>query len=83
MLELDRPGCTSDRARQGDVCGDGCGSVGKIIRATEGATKTFGIGPSVAATGRMEACIGRLRDTRKLERRFYQFYAKPVLLMQR
>ena len=51
MLELDRPGCTSDRARQGDVCGDGCGSVGKIIRATEGATKTFGIGPSVAATG--------------------------------
>ena len=50
VLELDRSGGTSDRAGQGDVCGDGCGSVGKILRATEGATKSFGIGPSVATT---------------------------------
>ena len=52
VLEIDRSGGTSDRAGQGGVCGDGCGSVGTILRATEGATKTFGIGPSVAATGR-------------------------------
>ena len=38
VLEINRPGGTSDRAGQGDVCGDGCGSVGKILRATEGAT---------------------------------------------
>ena len=51
-LELDNSGGTSDRAGQGDVCGDACGSVGKIMRALEGATKSFGIGPSVAATHR-------------------------------
>ena len=50
VLELDRSGCTSDRAGQDDVCGDGCGSVGKILRALEGATKSFVFGPSVAAT---------------------------------
>ena len=50
-LELDNSGGTSDRAGQGDVCGDGCGSVGKILRATEGATESFGFGPFVAATG--------------------------------
>ena len=53
VLELDRSGGTSDRAGQGDVCGEGCGSVGKILRATEGATKSFVFGPSVAATHRM------------------------------
>ena len=53
VLELVSSGGTSDRAGQGDVCGDGCGSVGKILRATEGATKTFVFGPSVAATHRL------------------------------
>ena len=41
VLEIGRSGGTSDRAGQGNVCGDGCGSVGKILRATEGATKKF------------------------------------------
>ena len=41
-LELDRYGGTSDRAGRANVCGDGCGSVGKILRAIEGATKSFG-----------------------------------------
>ena len=41
VLELDRSGGTSDRAGQGGVCGDGCGSVGQILRALEGATKSF------------------------------------------
>ena len=50
VLELDRSGGTSDRAGQCDVCGDGCGSVGKILRALEGATKSFVFGPSVATT---------------------------------
>ena len=50
MLELDRSGCTTDRAGQGGVCGDGCGSVGKILRATEGATKSFVFGLVPLAT---------------------------------
>ena len=39
VLKLVSSGGTSDRAGQGDVCGDGCGSVGKILRALEGATQ--------------------------------------------
>ena len=52
VLEIDRSGGTSDRVGQGGVCGDGCGSVGKILSSAEGATRTFVFGPSVAATGR-------------------------------
>ena len=42
VLELDRSGGTSDRAGQGGVCGDGCGSVGRVIGPLVVATKSFG-----------------------------------------
>ena len=42
VLEIVRTGGTSDSAGQGDVCGDDCGSVGTILRPTQGATKSFG-----------------------------------------
>ena len=41
VLEIVRTGGTSDSAGQGDVCGDECGSVGTILRPTQGATKKF------------------------------------------
>ena len=41
VLEIVRTGGTSDSAGQGDVCDD-CGSVGTILRPTQGATKSFG-----------------------------------------
>ena len=42
VLQIVRTGGTSDSAGQGDVCGDDCGSVGTILRPTQGATKSFG-----------------------------------------
>ena len=44
VLEIVRTGVdgTSDSAGQDDVCGDDCGSVGTILRPTQGATKSFG-----------------------------------------
>ena len=63
VLELDRPGGTSDKAGQGGVCGDGCGSVSKILRTTGGATKSFVFGPSVAATGLSRSAHVTRQDT--------------------
>ena len=42
VLDMVRTGGTSDSAGQVGVCGDDCGSVGTILRPTQGATKSFG-----------------------------------------
>ena len=56
VLELDRSGGTSDRAGQGDVCGDGCGSVGTIPGSLGVGTKSFAFGLVMRATHLVSIC---------------------------
>ena len=48
---VDRAGVPGGHGGRVGGCGDGCGSGGTVLRPTEVFTKSFGIGPSVAATG--------------------------------